>query len=292
VVPPDLEEAAVAAFWECGCLGVEVVVQGARSARDGVTLRAYFPGARAANPLEARVARTLRAAGIARIGSLRLAGLAVRPWVARWRASLRPMVIGRKILVVPEGCRAALRRGRLPLRVRFGQAFGTGEHASTRLSLRLLESCLNPGERVVDIGTGTGILAMAACLLGAGSVLAVDDDEAALGVARAGLEDNGLADRVALLREDAGRACRRGPFDLALVNIGATVIGRILADLSAALSPGGRAVLAGFLVEDEGVLLDRGRGCGLRLLARRRSPPWSALLLGRAPARPAARSST
>jgi ribosomal protein L11 methyltransferase len=248
-----------------------------------VALRAYFLGARASRPARARIVRALRAAGVVRADSLRLAVAIERPWVVRWRATLRPVAIGRRFLVVPEGCRATPRRGRLPIRVRLGQAFGTGEHASTRLSLRLLESCLRPGERVADLGTGTGILAMAASLLGARSVLAVDDDQAALGVARSCLEDNGLAGRITLRREDAGRACRRGPFDVATVNIGATVIGRILGDLSGALSPGGRAVLAGFLVEDEADLLKHGRACGLRLLERRRSPPWSALLLERAP---------
>jgi ribosomal protein L11 methyltransferase len=278
----------VAAFWECGCLGVEVGARAVVSAREPLALRACFPGARATGTARARLVRALRSAGVLRTGSLRLAVLIERPWVRRWRSSLRPMAIGRRILVLPEGCRKPRRLGRVPIRVRLGQAFGTGEHASTRLSLGLLESCLRRGERVADLGTGTGILAMAASLLGARSVLAVDDDRAALGVARACLRDNGLSGRVTLRREDAGRACRRGPFDVATVNIGATVIGRILRDLSGALSPGGRAVLAGFLVEDEAFLLKHGRTCGLRLVERRRSPPWSALLLERARGRRAA----
>src|SRR5207247_7504809 len=115
------------------------------------------------------------------------------------------------------------------IRVRFGQAFGTGEHASTRLCLRLLETHLRPGATVADLGTGSGILAMAACRLGARRVIAVDDDEVALGVARANLRDNNLQGRVRLVRADA--ACARDwvPFDLVPFHIGSPSIERVIA---------------------------------------------------------------
>jgi ribosomal protein L11 methyltransferase len=275
---PVLEETAVAAFWEAGCLGVEVESSALRRSQPRVTLRAYFPGLPARARLQGRVARALSAAGIAP-PPLRV--VPARRWVEIWQRSLRPMPVGRSFLVVPQGCRGVPARGRRVIRVRFGQAFGTGEHASTRMSLRLLETHLAAGDRVVDLGTGTGILAMAACRLGAARVLAVDKDPVALAVARANLADNRLSRRVALRRIDAKHACRLGPFDLALVNIGATVIDRLLPDLAGALQPGGRAVLAGILVEDEPGLIAGGLACGLRLVARRRSRPWSALVLRR-----------
>src|SRR4029453_8625487 len=131
------------------------------------------------------------------------------------------MAVG-AFLILPEGCRAPKsdRRSRHHLlRVRYGQAFGTGEHASTRLCLRLLRRHLVPGGVVGDLGTGSGILAMAACRLGAGRVVAIDDDEVALRVARANLRDNDLKERVELIRADASSASSLGPLDLALVNI-------------------------------------------------------------------------
>jgi len=192
------------------------------------------------------------------------------------------MSIGR-FQVVPEGCRAPTPdAGRHILRVRFGQAFGTGEHVTTQACLRLLAAHLRAGERVIDLGTGSGILAMAASRLGAGRVLAVDDDPAALAVARTNLEANGLKGRVAFVLSDAAAACVHGPFDLALVNIGATTIETLLPDLARALAPRGRAILAGFLIEDEDRLLRAAAGHGLLLRARRRDRPWSAMVLSRA----------
>ena len=277
MIPPALEETAVAAFWDSGCLGVHVLATG-RARR--LTLDAYYSGQADRRRLAARLRLALRRSGIGAGIPLRLSAAPARRWVERWQRSLRPMAIG-PFLVVPEGCAASAARGRLILKVRFGQAFGTGEHATTRLCLRLLRGHLRSGDRVADLGTGSGILAMAACRLGAARLVAADNDEVTLEVARANLADNGLTGRVEMHRADASRACRLGPFDLALVNIGATTIERILPDLAGSLAPGGRAVLAGLLVEDEERLLREAARAGLVLQERRRSRPWSALVLRR-----------
>ncbi len=277
MVPPALEESAVAAFWDSGCLGVQVLAAG-RDRR--LTLDAYFSGQADRRRLDARLRRALRQAGLGEGTRPRLTAAPARRWVESWQRTLRPMAIG-PFLVVPEGCRAPAPGGREILKVRFGQAFGTGEHATTRLVLRLLRPHLRSGKRVVDLGTGSGILAMAACRLGAARVVAADHDAVALDVARANLADNGLTGRVEMHRADASRACRLGPFDLALVNIGASTIETILPDLAGALAPEGRAILAGLLVDDEERLLHAAARSGLVLLERRRSRPWSALVLRR-----------
>ncbi len=277
-LPPRDEEAAVTAFWESGCLGVEVVSSARSRQRPRLTLRAYFPGLARRSSLEVRLAQALRRAGIATRRPVRVVRVADRHWVELWQRSLRPMRIGRRILIVPEGCDVPPVRGRLPIRVRFGQAFGTGEHVSTRMSLRLLEATLTPGDRVADLGTGTAILAMAARRLGAGSVLAVDDDDVALRVAADNLRDNHL-DGITLIEGDAARALRRGPFDIALVNIGASVIGRLLPEIAAALAPRGRVILAGLLIDDEEPILARSASLSLALERRLRQRPWSGLLL-------------
>ncbi len=281
VVDPLREEDAVAAFWEAGCLGVEVVSTARTLRRPRLTLRAYFPGRASRTTLARRIACALRAAGLRGRGALRLGPVADRRWAEAWQRSLRPMPIGRRFLVVPRGCRTGPSRGRLAIGVRFGQAFGTGEHASTRMCLRILEERVRPGDRVADLGTGTALLAMAAALLGARRVIAVDVDPVALRVAADNLADNRLADRVTLRCADAADACRLGPFDLALVNIGASVIGRVLPGLAGALTPGGRAVLAGILIEDEEALLRGAAALGLELEVLRRARPWSALVLRR-----------
>ena len=281
LLPSRLEEQVLAAFWEAGCLGVQVHAAAQRVGHPRVALEAWFPGRISRRALEGRLRRSWRAVGLPRAARPCLARVPDGRWVEAWQSSLKPMRIGRTILALPEGCPPPRATDRIVIRIPFGQAFGTGEHASTRLSLRLLERHLTPGDRVVDLGTGTGILAVAALRLGAASVLAVDADHVAVRVARDTLRRNRLTRGVRLRRCDAAVACRGGPFDLALVNIGASVIARILPALSQALTPGGRALLAGILIDDEPVLVAQAGLLGFAVAARLHSRPWAALLLRR-----------
>ena len=277
-VPASLEEPVVAALWEAGCLGVESRPPGARG-RAPVELGAWFAAARGEAGVRRLLGARLRRLGLGAVRP-RAERLADDGWVEAWQCTLRPMRVGRRFLVVPEGCAAPASRGRLVLRVPYGQAFGTGEHASTRLVLRLIEARLRRGARVVDCGTGTGILAVAARRLGARRVVAVDDDPVAVRVARRTLRLNAVGG-VALRRGDAAAALRDGPFELALVNIGATTIRRLLPALAASLTPGGQAVLSGILATDERDLLDASRAAGLAPAARVSSRPWFALVVRR-----------
>ncbi len=284
-VPGEVEEDAVAAFWGVGSLGVQVISATRTSGRPRVELHAWFPGRLAQEPLERRLARALDGAGVAPARPLRLRRVRARRWVEVWQKTLKPMRIGRRFLVVPEGTAIPPLGGRLPIRVRFGQAFGTGEHATTRMSLRILEASLKARDRVIDLGTGSGILSVAALRLGAADVVAIDNDPVALGVARETVKDNGVGRGVTLRLGDAGRLLARGRYDFALVNIGVVTIRRLLPQIAAALNPGGRAVLTGLLVEDGAAVVRQGRLLGLHQTALRRSGPWIALLLER-PAAP------
>ncbi len=275
MVPASAEDQLVAVFWECGCLGVEARAGGGRQ-RPRVALTAYFPGARRRPGIRAALRAAATTAGLAGI-RFRLEGARHEPWVERWQRSLRPMAIGKSFLIVPEGTRRPATRSRKLLRVRFGQAFGTGEHATTRLCLTFLEKHLRAGDRVADVGTGTGLLAMAAATLGAGEIEAWDDDPVALAVARDNLRANRLETRVTLRHADAAGIGAAGPFNLVLMNIGAAVIDRAMPDLAAALAPRGMAILAGFLQDDERSLDARAGQCGMRVVDRRRSRPWSVL---------------
>jgi ribosomal protein L11 methyltransferase len=276
-----MEDLAVAAFWESGCLGVQTRAAARQTVRPRVFLEAWYPGRTSVDVLARRLRKSLRAAGVPSSVRPRLRRQRERSWVRAWRANLKPIPTGRRILVLPESVAAPPRTRRLVIRVPIGQAFGTGEHATTRLCLRLLEAWLRPGDRIVDLGTGTGILAAAALRLGAGRVLAVDSDPIAVRVARDMLRRNRLGRALRLQRCDAGEALRRGPFDLVLANIGARSSHRLLPGLAGALAPGGHAVIAGHLMEDEAELLSVARRAGLRPAERLRARPWSALLLRR-----------
>ena len=280
-VPADLEEPSVAAFWEAGSLGVEVISAARSRRRPRVAMLAYFSDRLPRPILERRIASALRGAGLDLHDPPRLLAQPAGDWVEQWQRTMRPMRIGRRFLIVPEGIRTPALAGRIPIHIRFGQAFGTGEHATTRMSLRLLELWLAPGESVIDLGAGTCILSIAAHRLGARRVLAVDNDPVAIEVARDTLRRNELTRLVRLRLDDAGHACRAGRFDLAMVNIGATIATRILPRVASALNRGGRAIVTGHLIEDEPDLLARGRKVGLQGMKTLRSGPWSALVMAR-----------
>jgi ribosomal protein L11 methyltransferase len=293
-VPRAREEAAVAAFWESGCLGVfagvekPAVAPAGRAGGGRIALEAYFPGGRRRDDLSTALRRAWSAARLGPFAGASWKRAADGRWVEAWQKTLRPMRIGRLILAVPEGCAPGPAGRRLVLRIPFGQAFGTGEHASTRLCLRFLEAVLRRGDRVIDLGTGTGILALAAQRLGGGVVLGVDDDPVAVAVAWRTRRLNGACPGLAFRRGDAGAVLERAAaagrrYDLALVNIGARAIAALLLPLSRAVAPGGRIVLAGILIDDERNLVRAAASAGLRCAARRRSKPWSSLLLVRSP---------
>jgi ribosomal protein L11 methyltransferase len=280
-VPARQEEAVVTAFAFEGCLGIETRSTARRRDDPRATIVIWFSGRRALRTVTRLAASRLAAAGVPSRVRPRVNRIADGRWVESWQKSLRPMPIGRRILALPEGCATPSSTRRIVIHIPFGQAFGTGEHASTRLCLRLIEKHLDPGGRVVDLGAGTAILSVAAARLGAGPILAVDNDPVALRVARDTLRRNGLAGRIELRRDDASAGLRGRTVDMALVNIGATVIERLLPGLRAGLAPGGCAVLAGVLIDDERHLAARARELGLEVDDRLRQRPWSALLVRR-----------
>jgi ribosomal protein L11 methyltransferase len=303
-IPARLEEPVIAALWDEGCLGVETRAvapppSGSDPTADGpprfslrrgrLPLAVFFSGTLRPHDVGARLRRALRTAGVGH-GAGRPRRIADRRWVEAWQKTLRPMPIGRRLLALPEGLAVPKRSRRIVLRIPFGQAFGTGEHASTRLSLALLEANLRRGDRVIDLGTGTGILALAALRLGARVALAVDSDPVAIAVARKAARMNRVRSGLTLKRARAEAALRgRGRYDFARGNIGARGSRELLPALARAAAPGARIVLAGILIEDERELIGRARAAGLDLVARRRARPWSALLLS-AHARRSARS--
>ena len=207
--------------------------------RDDGTLVTFAEDERAADALVAALA----AEGEAPVATSRRP-LEPVDWTTRWRDGLGPRHFGR-LTVVPSWVDLPTDDG--PAVVLDPEsAFGSGEHGSTRAALTLLERHLRPGDRVLDLGSGSGILAIAAAKLGAASAVGIENDADANPVAWRNAERNGVRAAVDFLEGDAGDlAPLLGPADLLLSNILRLVNTALLPAIVAALRPGGLAILSG-----------------------------------------------
>ncbi len=186
-------------------------------------------------------------------------------------------------------------RGAVTLTIDPGLAFGTGHHETTSGCLRALDRLARRGRqfrRVLDLGCGTGVLAMAAAHLWDASILAADNDQAAVTVAREVVAANGLADRIRAVRSEGYRAAavRNGaPYDLVIANILAGPLVVLAEGLARHTKPGSVAVLAGLLRAQEAAIVAAHARVGFRLIDRRREGDWPILILEKAAARSRAR---
>lgn len=160
-----------------------------------------------------------------------------RDWVQSARDLLQPMEVGARFYLVPEWRDDPTPAGRFRIAVNPGMAFGTGAHETTQLCLEALEEFVEPGDRVLDVGTGSGILAQAAALLGAGKVYACDTDPVAVEIAGNGFV--GSADAVAT-----------ASVDLVVANINPEAIVRIAPDLVRVLRPNGIVLASGLEIPE------------------------------------------
>jgi len=226
----------------------------------------------------------------------RLAGAAVhvalvpdQDWVKLSQEGLPPVRAGR-FFVYGAHDRGTVPIGVIPLRIEAGLAFGTGHHESTALCLALISDLAKRHRfhRVLDLGCGTGVLAIAMARLWRSSVLAVDIDPVAVGVTHDNARTNETAPYVRAITADGmtHRAIRsRAPYELIVANILAGPLTRLAPSITGALAPAGFVLLSGLLQWQENLVVSFYRPQGLKLRARSREGNWSALLLER-PERP------
>lgn len=166
-------------------------------------------------------------------------------WSTAWRAGLGVRQVGR-FDIVPTWIEHVPAAGRLAITLDPEMAFGSGEHGSTRGALHLLQQHLSPGDRVLDLGSGSAILAIAAAMLGASRVAGVELDGEAIPAALQNVERNGVADRVRIVEGDAAAMTPLlAPAELVVSNILRLVNQALLPVIHDALVPGGRAILSG-----------------------------------------------
>lgn len=273
VVPAAIED-EVASVLGGGSLGVEV-----RAAGPGRSeVRVYLGPADEEGAWRERLRAVLVAHGVPEPEAAVTVGEVVdEAWVERWQASLAPIPLGRRFVVLPSAGLAPP-RGREAIRLVPGMAFGTGEHETTRMCAAALEETVAAGDSWLDLGTGTGILALVARGCGATRVLAVDLDPEAAHVALEVVRANGAEDGVAV-RAGSLEAAGQERFDGIVANIQSSFFLARAAGLAAALLPGGRLVVSGVLGEDLPEIEAALGGAGFRLDSRAKDGPWACLVL-------------
>ncbi len=267
--------------------GFELREEGLAAAVDPsrpATVRAYVP---ARDPVAAEAAARqaevalghLQAFGLRPIGELRTRLVHEADWAEAWKAHFPVLRVGRRLVIRPTWRRRRPRPGEVVLALDPGMAFGTGLHPTTRLCLAALERLADEdrldGARVLDVGCGSGILAIAAGLLGAGELVGLDTDPIAIEATAANAGRNGLAGRldVALGSLPSGR----GPFGVVLANLIASLLVRLAPLLRAELGPGGRLLASGIVRDREAEVRAAFEAAGLRLVGRETLEDWVVL---------------
>ena len=200
----------------------------------------------------------------------------IENWNAKWESNFKEVEVDDKVLIRAPYHKSRPNYSGLDIIIQPKMSFGTGHHATTQLMVKSLLASNLKGKRVLDMGSGTGVLAIVAAKLGAESVVAVEIDEMAEESVRENIELNGVADKVTSIWGDAS-AIEGMQFDIILANINRNIL---LADMEAyvnTLGEEGEIVLSGFLEEDVAILLEKGESLGLELRQKRACEEWRAL---------------
>lgn len=197
-------------------------------------------------------------------------------WANEWKKYFKPMRVGNNILIKPTWEKALLREDDLLIEIDPGMAFGTGTHPTTVLSLEALEKYVQPGQLVYDIGTGSGILAVAAAKLGA-RVQAGDIDSLAVRVAKENVSLNKVEDRVQVEAGNLGEVFT-GQANVVIANIIADVIIELLPQLPTLLKPGGIFIASGIIDLRADEVRERISQSGLNLIDSLEDSGWVLLV--------------
>jgi ribosomal protein L11 methyltransferase len=200
-------------------------------------------------------------------------------WNRQWAESVKPLRVGRRIVIRPSWEPVDLRPGDVEIILDPKQAFGTGHHATTRMLLEWLEDRIRGGESVLDVGAGSGILAMASLRLGATSALGVECDPVAVDCARDYGSENGFGSNLEFrcgTLEELDQVGAPKP-DLILANLDRQTLLQLCDDLARYVSQGARLLLSGILIEQEREIVEAFSANGALLFQRREQEGWVAL---------------
>jgi len=257
------------------------VIQGGWEDRGIIHL--YWPKLEWGLEARARLNRILQILdpGVMPERDIRIEELPDQDWNRQWAQSVRPIRIGRRIIIRPSWEPVALQAQDLEIVLDPKQAFGTGHHATTRMLLEWLEDIIHGGEFVLDVGSGSGILAMVALRLGAVSALGVECDPVAVDCARDYARENRFRDNLEFRCGTMAEVDRQGTLrpDLVLANLDRQTLLLLCDELAQYVNHGARLLLAGILVEQEGEIVAAFSRAGAMVSRRREREGWVALEL-------------
>ncbi len=271
-----LEDAAAAILQDLECAGWESRVE-----EEAIRILAYWetPPPGLADELRARLAGAASRLHAAPPGIAQPETVPEEDWEAVWRRHFTTERPFPGLVIRPSWIAYDPAPGEEVIVIDPKMAFGVGSHATTWLALRFLRG-VSAGARVLDVGTGTGILAIASARWGAREVVAVDTDPAAVENALESVRRNGAVDRVRVLRGSAAEAA--GTFEVAVANLLSSELARVMPSLPARVAPGGVLIVTGFLREEEGAIRALIEGKGFRVEAWEWSGDWGGLFARRA----------
>lgn len=268
------------------CLGLKgVVINDAPADGDGrtrVAVTGYFPGNESfpenRSLLESSVGR-LSAAGMSGC-SVNYEELDEADWAESWKAHFYPQKIGQHIVVKPTWRDYGRKPGDLVIEIDPGMAFGTGTHATTRMCLIMLERYFQKGMTFLDVGTGSGILMVAAFLMGADKVRGVDNDPVAVDVARANLSLNRVPPEQAMVNTADLTSGVTGPFDMIGANILAEVVAELIPSVKQVLAPDGLFFCSGIIDKKRHLVTEQLDRFGFRIIDQIKDEEWVCLVAG------------
>ena len=281
VVPPDASDAISGFFFEKGSLGITEEEGSDPQRGPFVLLRAYFESApfKANTSFKIDLEEALANAGAGK-PKIWIDEMPYGDWAEGWKQYFKPRKLGHRVVVAPTWEEYAPKGEELVVRIDPGMAFGTGQHETTALCVRALEDVVTPGAKVLDVGTGSGILALVAVLLGAESAWGVDNDPEAVTAANENVEANTLQGKVRIDATPLDDVDGRYP--IVVANILAEALIAMARPLSARVEPGGALILSGILAHLGAKVAEAYRGQGFPEPDVRRDGEW-VCLVARAP---------